>query len=90
MWYITTFFIFLSLSDILMFCDYLFGHCQVYEKKERVYTSWWRRMGFGSIPGDDQNQNPDTRTKVDAALLHDIVPQPGGDYEPLLEENSSR
>jgi len=39
-------------------------------------------MGFGSKDGE-------TRTKIDTALLHDIVPQPGGDHEPLHETSGA-
>ena len=61
----------------------------VYEKKARGYKSWWRRFGFSRASEDDEDENEgasdNTRTKIDAALIHDIVPQPGGDYEPLNE-----
>ena len=58
----------------------------VYEKKDRKYRSAWRALGFGR--GEDEKEDldgADTRTKIDEALLHDIVPQPGGDHEPLDE-----
>lgn len=60
----------------------------VYEKKERVYKSWCRTFGCGRSLREDELENhssADMRTKIDAALLHDIVPQPGGDHEPLNE-----
>ncbi len=66
----------------------------VYEKKVGIYNrSWWRRFGrpFGlpgeSVPTEGQDDNPDMKTKVDRDLLHDIVPQPGGDFEPMEGEN---
>ena len=31
------------------------------------------------------NNEKELRTKIDIALLHDIIPQPGGDHEPLNE-----
>ena len=40
-------------------------------------------MGFGS------GKDGETRTKIDTALLHDIVPQPGGDHEPLHETSGA-
>jgi len=52
----------------------------VYEEKSKVYEKW--RI-FGSGATKEENANPDTKTKVDAALLHDIAPQPGDDHEPL-------
>jgi len=64
----------------------------VYEKKERVYKSLWRTFGLGRNLREDEKENHDTagtRTKIDAALLHDIVPQPGGDHEPLNETKNS-
>jgi len=65
----------------------------VYEKKERVYKSWWRTFGCGRALMEDEMENHDTtddmRTKIDAALLHDIIPQPGGDHEPLNETNKA-
>mmetsp|Transcript_40826 Transcript_40826/g.85577 ORF Transcript_40826/g.85577 Transcript_40826/m.85577 type:complete len:243 (-) Transcript_40826:161-889(-) len=59
----------------------------VYEKKERVYKSVWRKMGFGAEEEDEGEL--DTRTMTDAGLLHDIVPQPGGEHEPLNETKTS-
>jgi len=58
----------------------------VYEKKSPL-RRWWGRAKKEKV---DDEENPDdgdrdSRTKIDAALLHDIVPQPGGDYEPLNE-----
>ena len=53
----------------------------VYEEKEKVYKSWWPTFGSGESLAEDTM--PDTNTKVDAALLHDIAPQPGGDHEPF-------
>lgn len=62
----------------------------VYEKKVGIYNrSWWRRFGrpFGltgePVQAEGDEDNPDMKTKVDRALLHDIVPQPGGDFEPM-------
>ena len=65
----------------------------VYEKKEKAYKSWWRRLGLGRGDSNakdevENHDTVDTRTKIDAALLHDIVPQPGGDFEPLDETNN--
>ena len=65
----------------------------VYEKKEKAYKSWWRRLGLGRGDSNakdevENHDTVDTRTKIDAALLHDIVPQPGGDFEPLEETNN--
>jgi len=60
----------------------------VYETKERAYSSCWRTFGCGRALMEDEKENHDTsdmRTKIDAALLHDIIPQPGGDHEPLNE-----
>ncbi|KAL7461187.1 hypothetical protein ACHAXS_001609 [Conticribra weissflogii] len=69
----------------------------VYEKKVGIYNrSWWRRFGrpFGlpgeSVPTEGQDDNPDMKTKVDRDLLHDIVPQPGGDFEPMEVYESHR
>ena len=62
----------------------------VYEKGKK--GSFWQKI-FGRGPAEDEHsdekEDPDTRTKVDAALLHDIVPQPGGDYEPLNETKTT-
>lgn len=42
----------------------------VYEKKDKI-KGW-----FGRAPKDEDSVDvKDTRTKIDAALLHDIVPQ---------------
>jgi len=60
----------------------------VYEESDKKYKRWWRRFGFGHALEEDEKMHAgiaDTRTKIDAALLHDIVPQPGGDFEPLEE-----
>jgi len=64
----------------------------VYEKREGKRKTLWRRFGFGRSLREDELENhetTDTRTKIDADLLHDIVPQPGGDHEPLHESNAS-
>mmetsp|Transcript_8145 Transcript_8145/g.20031 ORF Transcript_8145/g.20031 Transcript_8145/m.20031 type:complete len:889 (+) Transcript_8145:387-3053(+) len=64
----------------------------VYEKKERVYRNYWRSFGLGRALREDEKENhetPDMRTKIDADLLHDILPQPGGDFEPLDETKHS-
>ncbi|KAL7541596.1 hypothetical protein ACHAXR_011474 [Thalassiosira sp. AJA248-18] len=51
----------------------------VYEKRRLGFGGGpWRRLGFSRAPEEDQNDSADvtdTRTKIDAALLHDIVPQ---------------
>jgi len=68
----------------------------VYEKKVGIYNrSWWRRFGrpFGltgePVQAEGDEDNPDMKTKVDRALLHDIVPQPGGDFEPMEDDTDS-
>ena len=47
----------------------------VYEDKQSL-RRWWQGL-FGK-GGDKKSEHPDLATKVDLALLHDIVPQPGG------------
>jgi len=57
----------------------------VYEDKDE---GLWSRFGFVSAAKGDKKYSvdtTDTRTKIDALLLHDIFPQPGGDFEPLDE-----
>ena len=63
----------------------------VYEKKTPL-RSWWGRAKKEKVDDeeDPDNVDRDSRTKIDAALLHDIVPQPGGDYEPLDETASAQ
>ena len=61
----------------------------VYEKESK--HRWWRRLfpfGLGSEKTDKERGQSDTNTKVDKALIHDIVPQPGGDYEEMAESES--
>ena len=62
----------------------------VYEKS-KIRRKWWQLRGGREEPGGDEGTTDaaDTRTKIDAALLHDIVPQPGGDHEPLNETKNS-
>ena len=59
----------------------------VYEDSYKPLTSWWHKLRMGK---EDENKlkRPDLSTKVDIKLLHDIVPQPGDDHEPLGDENS--
>ena len=62
----------LSAATLLRFAN------MVYEKKEKRYKNWWRRLGFSHATnkdGDDSFDATGTRTKIDVALLHDIVPQ---------------
>lgn len=56
----------------------------VYEKSD--VANWWNRLIGGDPEEEEEEENPDMKTKIDAALLHDIVPQPGGDHEPLNED----
>lgn len=60
----------------------------VYEDSYKPFKSWWYKIWSGT---EDENkpQRPDLSTKVDIKLLHDIVPQPGDDYEPLGDERTS-
>ena len=54
------------------------------EPKHRL----WRRLfpfGSGSEKTDKVRGQSDTNTKVDKALIHDIVPQPGNDHEEVAE-----
>ncbi len=61
----------------------------VYEKEPK--SRLWRRLfpfGRGSGDATEFKDNSDTHTKVDIALIHDIVPQPGDDYENLAEASA--
>ena len=73
-------------EHVYEFDDVCVGCCfanMVYEKTEddKGWCSSGRHKKDDEIP---------TRTKIDAALLHDIVPQPGGDHEPLSETTAPR
>lgn len=58
----------------------------VYE--QRAYEGLWRSLRLQS---EKENVDiTDTNTKIDADLLHDIVPQPGGNHEPLVETRKSK
>lgn len=60
----------------------------VYEKKQRPYRSWWNTIiNRDEEDGDDDT---DTKTKIDKALIHDIVPQPGGNFERLGDDSISQ
>ena len=61
----------------------------VYEKNPKSGL-WNRLFSFGRDSGDatEVKGNSDTITKVDKALIHDIVPQPGDDYEDLAETST--
>jgi len=61
----------------------------VYEKELR--SRRWKRLfrfGRGSGEAAEVNGKSETFTKVDKALIHDIVPQPGDDYEDLAETSA--
>ena len=58
----------------------------VYEDSNKPFQGWWQKI-WGN---DDAKQpRPDLMTKVDVKLLHDIVPQPGDDHEPLGGDDSA-
>jgi len=61
----------------------------VYEKNPKSGL-WNRLFSFGRDSGDatEVKGNSDTITKVDKALIHDIVPQPGDDYEHVPEAST--
>ncbi len=62
----------------------------VYEKEPK--NRLWKRLfpfGRGSEDAAKAKGNSDTHTKVDKALIHDIVPQPGGDYEHVPEASTN-
>jgi hypothetical protein len=63
----------------------------VYEKEQKGKRLWKSLFGrgFGGAPAAEAEAkgNSGTYTKVDKALIHDIVPQPGDDYEDLLESS---
>lgn len=61
----------------------------VYEKEPKSRL-WKRFLPFGRGSGDatDVKGNRETKTKVDKALIHDIVPQPGDDYEIVPEAST--
>lgn len=59
----------------------------VYEESYKPLNAWWHKLW----DKDDESKmkRPDLSTKVDIKLLHDIVPQPGDDHEPLGDEQNS-
>ena len=68
----------------------------VYEKEPRSRL-WKRLFRFGrgsgeasrvSLSAAEAKGKSETYTKVDKALIHDIVPQPGDDYEDLAETSA--
>ena len=59
----------------------------VYEKTPRSRL-WKRLFRFGRGSRKAEVKKSETYTKVDIALIHDIVPQPGDDYEDLAETSS--
>lgn len=59
----------------------------VYEDSLKPFKSWWQELTVGKE--ENKIQRPDLMTKVDIKLLHDIVPQPGDDHEPLGDEGES-
>mmetsp|Transcript_36974 Transcript_36974/g.83256 ORF Transcript_36974/g.83256 Transcript_36974/m.83256 type:complete len:927 (-) Transcript_36974:106-2886(-) len=63
----------------------------VYEKKSPL-RNWWGKAKKEKVDDeeDPDDGDRDSRTKIDAALLHDIVPQPGGDYEPMDETSTAQ
>jgi hypothetical protein len=59
----------------------------VYEKEPK--RKLLRRLfPFGRGEAAEVKGNCETFTKVDKALIHDIVPQPGDDYEDLAETST--
>lgn len=58
----------------------------VYEQRD---YSFWRTLGLKSEE-QEKVDTDDTRTKIDADLLHDIVPQPGGNHEILTDTRTSK
>jgi len=60
----------------------------VYEKEPKGRL-WRRLFGFGGgAAATEAKGKSETYTKVDKALIHDIVPQPGDDYEDLHETSA--
>ena len=53
----------------------------VYEDSYKPFKSWWHKLWVKE--DETKLKRPDLMTKVDIKLLHDIVPQPGDDHEPL-------
>ena len=61
----------------------------VYEKEPKDRGLLKRLFGRSSGSGEAEAKgNSATYTKVDKALIHDIVPQPGDDYEELNETST--
>ena len=60
----------------------------VYEDSYKPFQNWWHKLRGGK-ENENKPQRPDLSTKVDIKLLHDIVPQPGDDHEPLGDEGHS-
>jgi hypothetical protein len=57
-----------------------------FKESDKTCNGW---MGIFGFRGDDKkDRHSDMATHVDMALIHDIVPQPGDNHEPLGDDQA--